>query len=385
MSSNQRKGKILIFTDWYEPGFKAGGPIRSCVNFAAHMTEDYDIYVFTGDKDSGDDEPYPNIETDRWIKKGETRIFYASSIFLKWRAILQLIREIQPDFMYLNNMYSRYFTIYPLLMKRRKLFSAKVILAPRGMLQQGAIQFKSKKKKLFLKLLDLLNIPAQIHGQATDEQEKADILRYLTGIQSVTIISNFPSEIPQTFVPVQKSKGELHLVLISRISPKKNLLFLLSLLENIPDKFRVDLTIRGGIEDTAYWTSCTSAIQKLPHHISIRYEGPVNHNEVTAIIRQHHLFVLPTLGENFGHAILEALSAGRPVLISDQTPLKDLEKQHAGWDIPLNDQAAFIKVLQEVADMDNETFQQWSLGAWNYAKGFSDSSGLKEKYKELFS
>lgn len=379
------KSKILIFTDWYEPGFKAGGPIRSCVNFADHMKEDYDIYVFTGDRDSGDDESYPGIETDRWIENRGTRLFYASPIFLKWSAILQLIRETQPDFVYLNNMYSRYFTIYPLLMKKRRLIHAKVILAPRGMLQQGAIQFKTKKKKLFLKLLNLLKIPAQIHGQATDEQEKTDFLRYLPGIRSVFVIPNFPSEVPQTLVPVQKCKGELHLVFISRISPKKNLLFLLSLLKNIPDRFRVDLTIRGGIENTAYWTNCASAIQKLPYHVSVRYEGPINHNEVTAIIRQHHLFVLPTLGENFGHAIFEAIAAGRPVLISDQTPWRNLQEQHAGWDLPLNDQAAFIKVLQEVADMDNETFQQWSRGAWNYAKGFSDSSGLKEKYRELFS
>jgi glycosyltransferase involved in cell wall biosynthesis len=111
----------------------------------------------------------------------------------------------------------------------------------------------------------------------------------------------------------------------------------------------------------------------------------VPHRQVEQLINEHHLCVLPTLGENFGHAIFEALNAGRPVLISDQTPWCNLAEHHAGWDLPLSDENRFVQVLQQVADMDNEAFQQWSTGAWQYAKNFTGHSNLKEKYKELFS
>jgi len=379
------KLKIMLFTDWYEPGFKAGGPIRSCVNFASNMKDEYSIFIFTGDRDTGDQQGYPNIQINCWTAKEGIRIFYASPLFLKWRNILREIQKIQPDFLYLNNMYSRYFTIYPLWMKRRGLINARIVLAPRGMLQEGAIQFKSVKKKVFLSLLRWLSVPPYIMGHATDEQESKDIRKYLPRIQSVNVIPNFSSPLSESFAPIRKCKGELLAIFISRISPKKNILFFLSLLPRLSRNSYVHLTVRGSMEDATYWKSCMTSIQELPEQISVRYEGPIDNREVISLIQQHHLFVLPTLGENFGHAIFEALSAGRPVLISDRTPWRNLQDVHAGWDLPLNDQKAFIKVLQEIADMDDETYQQWSRGAWDYAKGFSDNSGLKEKYKGLFS
>jgi glycosyltransferase involved in cell wall biosynthesis len=117
----------------------------------------------------------------------------------------------------------------------------------------------------------------------------------------------------------------------------------------------------------------------------VHYEGPVKNEEVCSLIQLHHLFVLPTFGENFGHAIFEALAAGRPVLISDQTPWRRLEQQRAGWDLPLDDPQAFINVIQNVAQMNSSDFERWSRGAWEYASIHSEHATLREQYKELFS
>lgn len=379
------KIKILLFTDWYEPGFKAGGPIRSCVNFADQMKEDYELYIFTGDRDLGDTQTYPGIEVNNWVEKDGLQLFYASPASLNWENILAQIQKIKPDYLYLNNMYSRYFTIYPLLFRRLGLTKAQVVLAPRGMLQQGAIQFKTGKKKIFLRMLNFCGIPKLIYAQATDEQEKEDIYKYLPRIKKVMVIPNFSSRIEDKIIPIKKAPGELRVLFISRITAKKNVLFFLSLLTQLPATINVAFTIRGGIEDDNYWQEGKKIIGQLPNNISVCYEGPVNHSEVSSVIHQHHLFVLPTLGENFGHAIFEALAAGRPVLISDQTPWRNLSERHAGWDLPLDDPSAFVQVLQQVADMNNDEFQQWSNGAWQYAKDFAASSGLKEKYREMFS
>jgi glycosyltransferase involved in cell wall biosynthesis len=122
----------------------------------------------------------------------------------------------------------------------------------------------------------------------------------------------------------------------------------------------------------------------LPETITVELQQDVPHHQIKQLINERHVLALPTLGENFGHAIFEALGSGRPVLISDQTPWRNLQQHHAGWDLPLTDEKAFVQVLQEVAGMDDETFQEWSVGAWQYAKNFTDRSDLKEKYKELF-
>ena len=60
------KKKILVLVDWFAPGFKAGGPIQSCVNFAFAMKKEFSIHVLTTDTDHGETEPYPGITAGEW-------------------------------------------------------------------------------------------------------------------------------------------------------------------------------------------------------------------------------------------------------------------------------------------------------------------------------
>lgn len=372
----------MVFTDWYEPGFKAGGPIRSCVNFAAHMNEDYDMYIFTGDRDLGDKQAYPQIETNHWLKKDGIQLFYASPGALNWESVLVQIRDIKPDYIYLNSMYSTCFTIYPLLMKRLGMIKAQVALAPRGMLKSTAVQYKTGKKKLFFQLLKLLNIPRRIVFHATDTREEADIKNLFGNAVHIKQVSNFPP-IQKVLQPIHKESGAMKIIFTGRVHLIKNLAFLLRCLQPVAGS--IMLTIVAAIEDEGYWLECREIIESLPEAITVELQQDVPHHQIEQLINDHHLFVLPTLGENFGHAIFEALSAGRPVLISDQTPWRNLQDHHAGWDLPISDAGAFVQVLQQVANMDDEAFQRWSTGAWQYAKHFTESSNLKERYRELFS
>src|SRR5689334_4201523 len=70
--------KLLILTDWYLPGFKAGGPIQSCRNLVEALDQDYSIYVLTSDRDLGDSTAYTGIEVDKWVRMENIWIFYAS-------------------------------------------------------------------------------------------------------------------------------------------------------------------------------------------------------------------------------------------------------------------------------------------------------------------
>ena len=60
--------KILLLLDWFDPAYKAGGPIRSAVNFAKQMQSDFDIFVFTGDRDLNEIKPLKDVVIDKWVE-----------------------------------------------------------------------------------------------------------------------------------------------------------------------------------------------------------------------------------------------------------------------------------------------------------------------------
>ena len=97
------------------------------------------------------------------------------------------------------------------------------------------------------------------------------------------------------------------------------------------------------------------------------YAGAAPHSQVASIMAEHDLFLFPTHGENYGHVIVEALLAGCPVLISDQTPWRRLEAAGVGWDIPLARPDAFRAVLEACVNMDDSMFSTWSARARAYA------------------
>ena len=98
----------------------------------------------------------------------------------------------------------------------------------------------------------------------------------------------------------------------------KNLDFLLCGLQQVTQP--MELAIYGPAEDKEYWAICETLIAQLPKHVTASYQGELRPDEVHDVFATNDLFALPTRGENFGHVILESLTAGTPVLISDQTP-----------------------------------------------------------------
>ena len=100
----------------------------------------------------------------------------------------------------------------------------------------------------------------------------------------------------------------------------------------------------------------------------------------------YHLFLLPTRGENFGHVILEALSAGCPVLISDQTPWRGLESSGIGWALPLTEPERFRAVLNQCIAMDESKFIHRSRQATRYAAAWAQNQEQEalDAYRRLF-
>src|SRR4029077_18366186 len=120
-------------------------------------------------------------------------------------------------------------------------------------------------------------------------------------------------------------------VFLSRITRKKNLHIALELLQQVDGSVTFD--IYGPVIDPAYWRECVAVIERMPPNVAVTYRGAIAHDDVASALSGYHFFLLPTASENFGHAIVEALAAGCPLVTSDQTPWTALRQRGIGWDL----------------------------------------------------
>ena len=380
----ETKKKLLIMVDWFAPGYKAGGPIQSSVNLAFALKKHFDVYVLTTDTDHGEANPYPGIQADKWTNDldPDIRVFYAAKQRLNTKVLKKHILEARPDIVYLNHLFSPLFVLLPLWLHYTGQMKSAMVVCPRGALYSSALAVKSWKKTPVLWLMRCMGLSRRVLFHATNEREQTAILDYFPGSE-VLIADNLPNSRQPAFSVIPKEKGSVKCIFIARIHPIKNLLFLLKALSHV--RSQVLLTIIGPVEDENYWEKCQAQIAVLPGNISVNYVGAKPNHELIAFLQRHHLFILPTTGENFGHAIFESFLTGRPVLISDQTPWLRLEEQCTGWDLPLNNAEAFTATIEAAAAWDQQVFDQWSRAAWQYAKKFIENPRLKQQYLHLFS
>ena len=374
---------ILLFSDWYEPGYKAGGPIQSCKNTVNALSAANDFWIFTSDRDLGDTQPYQHIQTDKWIRLSNgAHVWYASPAFLKSANVRKIIQDVKPDIVYLNSMFSSFFSLLPLWILQNLKFPGRIVLAPRGMLNNSAISRKRWKKKIFLSLFALTRISKKIVFHATCKQEEDDIKKYFQNNVQVELIQEIPN-IYQKWNRRNKQPGQLNCIFISRIHSIKNLLYAIDLVKTLAG-CSVLFDIYGPVEDEKYYNRCRAAASQANPHIQINFNGPVANTKIFDLLQNYHVFLLPTEGENFGHIIFEALTSGCAILISDKTPWKDVEAKNVGWALPLNDAPGFTDKLEQLCKMNEEQFNRKSKAAFQYAQDYVASMDLPNRYSSLF-
>ena len=368
--------KILIFSDWFTPAFKAGGPIRSVVNFVERFKDKYDIYVLTTDRDLGDSNSFKNIEINNWLKQDGFEIMYLSPDKIRYQHVKKIIAVLNPDKIYLNSMFSR-FTIFSLMYSLR---SNNIVLAPRGMLRPSALSVKPIKKYLYLSFLRFLNVAQYLTFHSTSIEETKGIKKIFPTAKKIIEAPNLPVAVNKELLPHNKEKGQLNLIFVGRSHPIKNLLFLLECLENI--KGNCTLKIISTREDEDYWQQCLTKINQL-NSVETIVLLDLPHREIKHHLEWADLFVLPTQGENFGHAIFEALAVGCPVLISDQTPWTNLEQKNDGFDLPLGI-VLFTKCIQHFVEMNYAEWQEYQQGALGFAGEYMEKLDVKNQFDALF-
>jgi glycosyltransferase involved in cell wall biosynthesis len=354
------KPTVLTFTAFYLPGYRGGGPIRTISNMVDRLSDDFYFKIVTADRDAGDSSAYPDIEVDQWNVVGRASVFYASPGNRSIWKVARLMRETPHNILYLNSFFSPRFTLTPLFAQRLRMVPQRtLIVAPRGEFSVGALGIKAWKKSPFVNLARVAGFFRKALWHASTDFEATDIQRVFHGKDARVHVARNPIVAPDLFSAnlspaargsdPEKSVDVLRICFLSRIAPIKNLEFALRILSCV--RARIVFNIYGPKEDLVYWESCAALIKKMPANIAVQVCGAVAHHEVRDVMSRHDVLFVPSLGENFGHVFMESLAAGVPILVSDQTPWRELTSHGVGWDIPLNQPDRFVDAIEKAAGM----------------------------------
>ncbi|CAL2090760.1 glycosyltransferase [Tenacibaculum sp. 190524A05c] len=376
-----KKKKVCIITGFYKPGYLAGGPIQSIYNLSNLLNQDFDIHIITQNFDLGAEKEVYNVETNVWISRDEgVRVMYLNKRDFLFQSRKKCL-EIQPDVIYLNSFFATTSILsifYFNYLKRKN--KIKLIIAPRGEFDPGALKIKKLKKSIYILFFKIFSLRKN-NFHATTALEKQNIDTVLKN-NNIYIAENIPKKALGSIERV-KEKYKTTLLFYSRISPKKNLKFCIDFLVNNKFSGEISFLVAGPKEDFNYWNKCEREVKNLPENINFEYIGSVKHDEIDSLFKKCHYLFFPTLGENFGHVIYEALASGMPILISDKTPWENKGFQNGVFTNSLTDVNGFKNHLEKLHSLNDEEYKKLSENSFSYSKQVIDLKKIKQQYYKM--
>ncbi len=368
------KNKILLLYPYYWPFYGAGGPVQSLFNLVDFFSESATFYLISHSKDiNGENSALP-IQEDVWVQGPNHEYCYYTKTISPF-TLLKVFNDCKPDVVLINGVFHWHTSFVGVLLARMK--GVSTIVSPRGMLQPWALSRGKVKKKIFLFFFELL-LTKNIRWHATNEQEQNEILNIFGKDQLVFVAPNIPRKVSAgTKIENFQSTEKIKLVFLSLINPNKNLHVAIDAVSADSNRFSLD--IYGPIIDENYWSKCSTLLKA----DSIIYKGSVPPWEVPSVLQEYHFFVLPTEGENFGHAIFDSLASGVPVIITDRTPWQNVDSHNAGFYINLTDKNSLPNVLEKIATLSNEEYNQYRSNSIRYAKTYLSGRNFIEEYAFL--
>ncbi len=366
--------RIFISIPWFTPAYKAGGPIQSILNLVNREIAGVEYFVFTSNRDL-DQSRLEGIEANNWYQfNDQTKVFYSKRVG-RADVLMAQVKLVQPDILYSVGVFDWHFNIIALFFCR----APKKILSARGMLHTAALKQKAFKKNLFLSFVKMMGIRQFVQFHATDEIEKGFILEVFGKNARVHIAQNYP----RLFDIGERSvkHTSLQLLSICLISKMKNILLVIESLQYCEQQ--IDYNIYGVIKDADYWQQCQEAIKTLPQNIRVIYHKDLIPSSVEQVLAAHQVFIQPSESENFGHALVEAFSAGLPVITSNFTGWNNLQQERAGINVELNE-TSVANAITFFAHMKQAEYMQWRTAAANYIRERINTSDIDLQHHQIF-
>lgn len=269
--------KTAVLTDYYYPAKKGGGPLRSIFLLNENIDN---LQIITSKKDVDGSK----LNKDQFLNN----VIYTDIINL-------LLIVFDYDKIYLNSLFSpRNCFVYFLNLTRKK----QLIIAPRGELYLDNIHAKKWfLKKIIIKLINILSNIIIWHFTSIDEYESAKKIVKVYHYKIIPNLNDFQCNYPIKIKTID-------FLFVGRVVKKKRLHLALKAFSDLPKKTSLILCVI--IEDQKYWSECLCIINEFKDRVSIKYN--LNYSELKDYYQKSKYLLVPSINENHGHVIFEALN-----------------------------------------------------------------------------
>jgi glycosyltransferase involved in cell wall biosynthesis len=209
------------------------------------------------------------------------------------------------------------------------------IVRPLGTLDPWSLGQKTGKKRLLLHLRGLRVLQAAAAIQYTSDEERRSVERTLHVSRGVVIpLGVDESHLAQPPASDASRAGDRYVLALSRLHPVKNLVHLI---EGFADVIRLSgdtawRLVIAGYGDESYTRELRRTIDRMHVSSRVTVRGWVEGDQKTELMRRASLFALPSLHENFGVSLVEAMAAGVPAVVSRHVHLAHaIDAAGAGW------------------------------------------------------
>jgi glycosyltransferase involved in cell wall biosynthesis len=151
----------------------------------------------------------------------------------------------------------------------------------------------------------------------------------------------------------------LKILFVGGLSQRKGLSYLFEAVEGLQNKVELTIVGRKAVAD------CNALNRALEQH---QWIPSLSHDQVLECMREHDIFVFPSLFEGFGLVITEAMSQGVPVITTDRTAGPDIIQDGVdGWIVPAGSSRAIKEVFTRILETP-DILQKFGLAAQNKAQ-----------------
>ncbi len=265
-----------------------------------------------------------------------------------WRFIKTTLQELKPDLVHIHNLWSPKLHLCVAVARSLKI---PYVIAPRGTLEPWSLEQKKWKKRIGMWLYQKWDLKRAVALHATAESE-ANRFRAL-GFTQPIILSPNGVLVPDVLPEEQKSDEIKTALFLSRLHPGKGLMTLAEAWGKVrPQGWRMRVV---GFDNYGERPRVEKRLEELGITDWI-FEGAMNDEEKWHAYRDANLFIHPSVSENFGISIAEALYAGLPVITTRGTPWKELETYRCGWwiDIGVEPLAEALKEAMGLSDEERQ-------------------------------